>query len=80
MEQQGRVVQTVVTTETTTDYDYEEEEQEDDPELACEIFGLIKGIITLSTLVMMTYILVRGVPERKKKKDISIAQKPNENV
>ena len=62
MEQQGRVVQTVVTTETTTDYDY------DEPVSAREILGIIRGTIFLSSLVMMTYILVRGVSEGKEKK------------
>ena len=71
MEQQGQVVQTVVTT------DFEEE---DEPSLGDVVCGLIKGIITLANFGMMVYILVHGVLKREKKKDISVAPKPNENV
>ena len=74
MEQRGRVVQTVVTTETTTDY--EEEESMSD-----SIWSVLDNAVTLFNLVLITLLVTSCVSARKEnKRDISIAPKPNENV
>ena len=61
MEQQGRVVQTVVTTETTTNHD-------DYLERGCEILDIATSIATLFALGTMVFMLVRCKPDRKENK------------
>ena len=63
MEQQGRVVQTVDTTETTTEYE-EEEEVEATPN---RIWSILDSFITFVNLGMITLFFV--IPRKKDKKD-----------
>ena len=82
MEEQGSVVQTVVTTETKTDYEYEEEEEE--PTLGFKVFTGIMDFLSfmgLLTIFHATFHAVRGekCPEIKKK-IISPPQNPTINV
>ena len=73
MEQQGRVVQTVVTTETTTDY--EEEESMYD-----RIWRALDNAVTLFNLGIITLMAISCASASKKnERDNSITPKPNEN-
>ena len=67
MEQQGRVVQTVVTTETTTDYEYEED---DDSSFTTDIYCAIAGATAFLGIQIILHVLSSLVPEEKRKKII----------
>ena len=73
MTDKGRVVQTVVTTETTTEY--EEEESMSD--------RVWRGLDRATTIVCLGVAILMAVTiatSPNKKRDIFVAPKPNENV